>query len=285
MLANLVVTALPMVIGPVMVFSTVNSVVNNPSMTSTEESSSLTVNGYSVTSPVVISNITWLTLLLSGDVETNPGPATVNVDQGYEQSLVDGLAKLCRTAPSDTVRNILGVWSPTKPGNEIRSTWQQGRRFLAPDLKGTLAWLTMTRECDVKGTKHDVADQLLIALEALLPDTCQVCNELYTVNREDKPSLSCKGCRQGFHQACFERLEVGPSLAELPGEFSWLCTVCAPLYQLKTVVGGSKGQERPRLSKRAPAVPQPLQPQQPTQQADITGVGGGGGDGELRVER
>ena len=133
-------------------------------------------------------------------------------------------------------------------------TWQQGKRFLATDLKGTLAWLTSSRECDVKGTKHDVAQQLLIALEALLPDMCQVCSELYTVKREDRPSLRCKGCSQAFHQACYDRLEIGPSLAELPGEFSWLCSVCAPKYQLQTIVGGSKGQEKPRLARLAPVV-------------------------------
>ena len=196
--------------------------------------------------------------MLSGDVEQNPGPNSDNVvAQGYESSLVEGLAKLCQQAPSEKVRSVLGVWNPNKPGNEIRAVWEQGRRFLVPDLKGTLAWLTMTRECDVKGTKHEVAEQLLIALESLLPDTCQVCKEVYTVDRADTPSLRCKGCSQGFHQACFDRLEIGPSLAELPGEFSWLCTVCAPLYQLKTAVGGSKGQERPRLTiRRPPSLPQ-----------------------------
>ena len=106
------------------------------------------VMGVGVTSPLVISNTTWLMLLLSGDVESNPGPG--DVAQGYEQCLVEGLAKLCRAAPTETVRSVLGVWNLSKPGNEIRSTWQQGRRFLAPDLKGTLAWLTMTRECDIK---------------------------------------------------------------------------------------------------------------------------------------
>ena len=97
------------------------------------------------------------------------------------------------------------------------------------------------------------------------------------MEREEKPSLCCKGCCQGFHQACFDRLEIGPSLAELPGEFSWLCTVCAPLYQLKTVVGGSKGQERPRLKRRGPVVPLPDQPQQPDQgvaEADVVESGG-----------
>ena len=293
LLVNLILTAMPMILGPAMVINVADSVVNNAAMSTMAQSASgrlaVVTNGYSVTSPVVISNTTWLVLLCSGDVETNPGPAAVEVAQGYEQSLVEGLAKLCRAAPSDTVRTVLGVWSPNKPGNEIRNTWQQGRRFLAPSLKGTLAWLTCSRECDVKGTKHDVAEQLLIALEALLPDTCQVCKELYSVDREDRPSLCCKGCRQGFHQTCFDRLEVGPSLAELPGEFSWLCSACAPLYELKTVVGGYKGQERPRLNRRGPVIPQPALPQQSTQQQQVqpqqlAGAESGGGEGVIQPD-
>ena len=263
-LANLVVISAPIILGPTLMVSTTGFIVKNPRVFNQEFSLSA-MSGNTVTSPAVVTNTVWLLLQLSGDVETNPGPVEVNIQDSYESSLVEGLAKLCRGAPSEKVRSVIGVWNPNKPGNEIRSTWQQGKRFLAPDLKGTLAWLTNTRECDVKGTKHDVAGQLLIALEALLPDTCQVCKEIYTVEREDTPSLRCKGCSQGFHQACYDRLEVGPSLAELPGEFSWLCTVCAPLYQLTTVVGGSRGQERPRVSSRCPstlpttAEPEPAQ--------------------------
>ena len=110
--------------------------------------------GGGITSPAVLSNTTLQLLLLSGDVETNPGPESAVNPEGYEQDLVEGLAKLCRAAPSESVRNVLRVWSPTKPGNEVRNAWQQGRRFLAPELKGTLAWLTVTRECDINGTKH-----------------------------------------------------------------------------------------------------------------------------------
>ena len=104
-----------------------------------------------------------------------------------------------------------------------------------------------------------MAAQLLITLEALLPDICQVCNEEYTVERGVASSLSCKGGRQGFHKACYDRLEIGDSLAELPGSFSWLCAVCAPHYTLTTVIGGRKGQERPRLSRRGTVTTQPIQ--------------------------
>ena len=68
----------------------------------------------------------------------------------------------------------MGVWSPTKPGNEIKIAWSQSKIFLAPVLKGTLAWLTNTKESGLKGTKHEIAEQLIVALEALLPDICHV---------------------------------------------------------------------------------------------------------------
>ena len=50
---------------------------------------------------------------------------------------------------------------------------------------------------------------------------CQVCKEIYCVEREDNPSLSFKGGSQGFHQACYDRLEIGPShfCAEKGGNF------------------------------------------------------------------
>ena len=113
---------------------------------------SLVPKGHWVTDVAPVVNLfdTSMLLLLSNDVETNPGPESV----GFEKSLCDGLAKLCQAAPSDTVRSVLSVWSPTKPGNEIRAAWSQGKRFLAPSLKGTLAWLTNTRESEVKGTRR-----------------------------------------------------------------------------------------------------------------------------------
>ena len=81
-------------------------------------------------------------------METNPGPHS----EQFEKSLCEGLAKLCQAAPTDIVMSVLAAWSPTKSGNDIRATWSQGKKFLATTLKGTLAWLTNTRESEVKGT-------------------------------------------------------------------------------------------------------------------------------------
>ena len=110
LLTNLLLTAIPIILGPVMVISLSESVVTTQAVTSRQGSVCIAVltSGYSVTSPMVISNTTWLELLLSGDIETNPGPA-VDATQEYEQCLVDGLARLCKAAPSEKVRTVLGV--------------------------------------------------------------------------------------------------------------------------------------------------------------------------------
>ena len=55
-----------------------------------------------------------------------------------------------------------------------------------------------------------------------------------------------------------------------------MCSVCAPLYQLTTVVGGSKGQERPRLSSRCPtSLPASATPQPGHSDSDEVGTAGG----------
>ena len=111
-------------------------------------------------------------LLACGDVESNPGPGSIS-----EQSKRDCLAGLIREAP-EKVGNVLMVWDPSKPSNVIRNTWSTGKQFPAPDLKATLAWLTNTKESDYKTgwTKTVVAEKVLLALEALLPDICPSCD-------------------------------------------------------------------------------------------------------------
>ena len=166
-------------------------------------------------------------LLACGDIESNPGP-TVSVS---EQSKRDSLAGLIREAP-EKVGNVLMVWDSAKPSNVIRNSWATGRQFPAPDLKATLAWLTNTKESDYKTgwTKAIVADKVLLALEALLPDICTHCELEYCVNRSDTPSLKCMNCLQGVHEECLEGVAgladlFGPQDGSL-GSLSFTCKHC-----------------------------------------------------------
>ena len=141
-----------------------------------------------------------------------------------------------------------------------------------PLLRAALAWLTNTREVDhdKKLKKVEVANKLLISLEALLPEICGVCDQTYVIDRSDTPSLRCSGCHTGFHEPCLEKLGVG-NIPYMPGKMLWLCKHCAPRYTVMTAVGGSNGTSKPRASRRsalhtAPvtntAVPEP--PPQPS---------------------
>ena len=179
-------------------------------------------------------------------------------DENYIKKLRDGLAMLHSQAPEE-VATILGSWDPSKPGNEIVTYWSAGRRFSAPLLRAALAWLTNTREADhdKKLKKVDVANKVLIALEALLPEVCGVCNQEYVTERTDAPSLRCSGCHTGFHEPCLESLGVG-NIPDMPGKMLWLCKHCAPRFTVMTAVGGPKGASRPRASRRcAPVAPTP----------------------------
>ena len=104
----------------------------------------------------------------------------------YTKRLRESLAMLHSQAPSE-IATILGSWDPVKPGNEIVAYWAAGRRFSAPLLRAALAWLTNTKEAeqDKNMKKVDVASKLLVALEALLPEICGVCDKEYVTHRTD----------------------------------------------------------------------------------------------------
>ena len=149
-------------------------------------------------------------------------------EEVYTKKLRDSLAELHSQAPLE-IATILSCWDPKKPGNEIVSYWAAGRRFSAPLLRAALAWLTNTGEAsqDKALKKVDVASKLLVALEALLPETCGVCKVEYVTLRTDSPSLRCSGCHTGFHEPCLEELGVG-NIPDIPGRMLWLCHHCSP---------------------------------------------------------
>ena len=71
-----------------------------------------------------------LLLILSGDIETNPGP--VNSDD-----LMEGLASLITAAPA-TVKPLLSVWDTDK--SDMVQEWNSSK-FTVPVLKEAVAWL------------------------------------------------------------------------------------------------------------------------------------------------
>ena len=125
-------------------------------------------------------------LVLAGDVEINPGPD----NQAIEESLITGLAELVAQAPT-SMRDVLCVWSPQKPTNVIVSELSN-RKFTLPVLQPVLAWLWNKEVNDplVKSLrKADIAQEIILGIERLLPDTCNECNQEFTVGRLEVPGL------------------------------------------------------------------------------------------------
>ena len=185
-------------------------------------------------------------LLLSGDVERNPGPGQESVDL-----LINGLADLVGQAPGG-LRDVLCVWAPDKPTNEIAAELNS-KKFTVTVLQPALAWLLNREVSDpiVKAVKKkaDIVDAVILGIERLLPDMCGVCNESYVVKREALPQLECKGCGQGFHEPCLEKLTGCKSLLpQIPGSLHWLCPSCTPHFDLVTRVGQGGRCKPPRKS-------------------------------------
>ena len=191
-------------------------------------------------------------LMLAGDIESNPGPEQQAADDG----LIAGLADLVGQAPAG-MRDVLCVWSPQKPSNVIVSELSN-RKFTLSVLQPVLAWLLNKNVSDpiIKSLKKgDIAQEIILGIERLLPDTCSECKQEYTVGRQDKPGLRCQGCGQGFHQPCLESLLGGKTtLPALPGSLYWLCGSCAPCYELVTTVGQG-GRSKPGRKRLVSVLP------------------------------
>ena len=86
--------------------------------------------------------IVWFLLLISGDVELNPGPIS-------STSLMEGLAFLGNLAPAGIIKNVILTWSVDK---DVRADLN---KFKVDDLKNTLAWLrNWDIQCgEIKGMK------------------------------------------------------------------------------------------------------------------------------------
>ena len=168
---------------------------------------------------IIGSVIVELLLLLSGDVEMNPGPVS-------HEELTSGLTTLITEAPSG-VKPVLGVWAPDKENMEFE--WNSSK-FTVPVLREAVAWLrNKSAEEVVKNSllkkKADLATELPIAIERLLPNKCGNCRDTYSVNRADTPTLQCLGCQSGIHEVCLRETlgEGAATLSTLHGSLTWLC--------------------------------------------------------------
>ena len=72
---------------------------------------------------------------------------------------------------------------------------------------------------------------MIYKLQSLLPETCGICKESYTIQKNDPKFLSCSVCKQEVHRACYMPLlktgdkTLGESILKIPG-MHYLCPAC-----------------------------------------------------------
>ena len=134
--------------------------------------------------------------------------------------------------------------------------------------------------------KKDRITRCLDALENLLPETCKKCEELYTVRREDSPTIRCAVCECGYHEDCLSQ-ELKQSFNDLQnglvGRLLWLCPRCdshqcrgtQPVNHKTAAVRAPAPPATPTVAGAVEQLPQQVQEEQ---QRDREGAAGGGGE-------
>ena len=187
-------------------------------------------------------------LSLAGDIELNPGPVS-------REELVAGLGELVTSAPV-AIKPVLSVWSPDK--SDMINEWSSSK-FTVPLLREAISWLyNLSGEEGTRSFKKklDLARALPVAVERLLPDECGGCRQIYSVNREAKPTLQCAGCYQGIHEDCLKEVlgEASATLSTLHGSLTWLCHSCSPHYSMMTALGPDGVPNQPLRRKQTVAL-------------------------------
>ena len=137
-------------------------------------------------------------LLLISGVESNPGPVIID-DSAIADTERDILAGLCAQAPDTEVRDVLRLYPLDAQLGEHKKPFKRSG-ITKPKLVKTMDYLKCPGMEDYK--VDTVIDNLVIAIQALLPDKCSFCDKTYVVEFGEKVLLSCVFCGQGAHSDC-----------------------------------------------------------------------------------
>ena len=138
-------------------------------------------------------------LLLKGGMESNPSPVTADNKRSV-------LAALSAGAPTSEIRDCLQCYDISKSTAFIERKMD---KISVPILVSTMTYLGASgQECYVKAA---IIRNLVCRIENLLPDTCFICENEYTIAKDEVPLLRCAFCGQGIHSPCLlQLLEVSP---------------------------------------------------------------------------
>ena len=149
------------------------------------------------------------------------------LDDSTRQDTVEYvLGELCANTTNNDVRDVLRRYQPSLTTKQLTSR-------LGSYLKDTLEKVAVYLNCDSKGKKEEIVLNIIVRIQNLLPDTCQICHEIFTFKTADDPLLACDICGQEVHKPCFLKLlgltsQDGPvniNPSQIPG-LHYLCKPC-----------------------------------------------------------
>ena len=137
------------------------------------------------------------------------------------------LSSLCAKAPDIEIRDCLRQYNSKFPLKQLKTAFAS---TLKQVLVRTATYLNINSENMLKPA---LIHNIICRIQNLLPDQCQVCNEIYLTKLDDEPFLACDICGQEVHKTCFMKLlgmvdnNASPQInpCKLPG-IHYLCKEC-----------------------------------------------------------
>ena len=119
------------------------------------------------------------------------------------------IAALCADATTNTVRNCLRKYDPSKTSYQIEKELKKDKKEV---LVAALEYLGVP---DMNQYKAEaLPHELVCRIQNLLPDTCHLCHQIFCIKIGERPIVSCVRCGQGCHNSCVLQM-LGKSEEEL----------------------------------------------------------------------
>ena len=186
------------------------------------------------------------------------------------------LLQLCAQAPSAEIRNCIRLYNPEHQEKQLKILFNKPR---VGELIATLDYLKAPnlRPNLNDYTKQGLVMNVICRIENLLPDKCNICEEMYCTKIDDQSLLPCEKCGQEPHEECLTAMlgnieilnaetvcEAANPLA-LPG-WTYICHACKAGYiptknlDVKTTILRREVPEEPQQEVQADENDRPDQP-------------------------
>ena len=125
------------------------------------------------------------------------------------------LASLCVDAPTNDIRNCIRLYKREKTYKQLKAAFNTCRK---PVITSTLQYLGYSDENMNNSAKAECIHKLICIIQSLLPEDCDICKEMYVVQKNDPSLLACSICLQEVHYKCYQPLLVDHrKLMTIPG--------------------------------------------------------------------